>query len=93
MSKYNYFNVISVTETSFPATAQVNFTFSTQGICLLNRSLVAVQYSFDGSTVHGDLNPDDASSGIFFDNRYESRIWFRVASGTATVRVEGWGGS
>lgn len=93
MSKYNYFNVISVIETSFPTTAQAILNFSTQGICLLNRSLVPVQYSFDGATVHGDLNPDDASSGIFFDNRYESKIWFRVASGTATVRVEGWGGA
>lgn len=92
MSKWNYFEVITVGSSSFPATPQVNFEFLSQGFALLNRGSNTIEYSFDGTNVHGDLNPSDASAGMTFDHRVESKIWFRYSGGTSTVRVEAWGG-
>lgn len=93
MSKFNYFNEISVDGYDFPTTPQVNFGFISQGIALLNRGSHTIQYSFgDGNgTVHGDLNPGDSSKGIIFDERFESKIFFRAVDGYGTVRVEAWG--
>lgn len=93
MSKYNFFAVISVDGYSFPTDSQVYFGFISQGISLLNRGSKIIQYSFDGETVHGDLNPDDASKGLTFDGRFEDRIWFKGDDGYGSVRVESWSGS
>ena len=90
MSKYNYFSVITVDGYSFPTNSQVNFDFVAQGISFLNRGTHTIQYSFDGTTLHGDLNPSDASKGLVFDSRYENRVWFRGLDGYGDVRVESW---
>ena len=92
MSEWNYFEVITVDSASFPDTPQVNFDFLSQGFALLNRGANVVEYSFDGSTVHGDLNPSDTSKDMIFDYRTESKIWFRYSGGSSTVRVEAWRG-
>lgn len=92
MSKWNYFNEVTVNETSFPDDPQVNFHFNSQGFSFLNRGAQIVQYSFDGTTVHGDLNPGDNSKERIFDIRVECKVWFKVASGSSAVRVEAWGG-
>jgi len=89
-SKYNYFDVVSVADTNFPAEPQVNFGFNSQGFILLNRGSATVEYSFDGENVHGDLNPTDATVGVAFDGRVECKIFFRAASTPQTVRVEAW---
>ncbi len=91
MSKWNYFEVISADGYSFPSDPQVNFNFISQGFTFLNRSSSIIEYSFDGSSLHGDLNPDDASIGLEFDERWESKVWFRGSDGYGTVRVEAWG--
>lgn len=50
-----------------------------------------VEYSFDGTNVHGTLKPTLPSAGKVFDGRYADRIWFRLSSGTtAAVCVEAW---
>ena len=90
MSKFNYFSVVSVDGYAFPTNPQVDFTFNSQGFSLLNRGTKIIQYSFNGSTLHGDLNPGDASAGLVYDARVESKIWFRGDDGYATVRVEAW---
>jgi hypothetical protein len=92
MSKWNYFNTLSVDGYSFPTDPQINFRFLSQGFSFLNRGSFIMQYSFDGSTVHGDMDSTDASANLSFDNRVESKIWFRAVDGYGTVRVEGWGG-
>jgi hypothetical protein len=92
MSKWSYFNAVSVDVVDFPETPQVNFGFNSQGFSLLNRGAAVVQYSFDGTTVHGDLDPSDDSIGRIFDIRTECKIWLKSASGTNIVRVEAWGG-
>jgi hypothetical protein len=63
---------------------------------MLNTSAtgIVIQYSFDGgTTVHGELSPDDSSSGVVFDNRHECAIKFRLktASSPGTARIEAWG--
>jgi hypothetical protein len=92
MSKWNYFSVINVDGYDFPETPQANFKFLSQGFSFLNRGNKIIQYSFDGDTVHGDLNPHDLSSGVTFDARVEDKVWFKGLDGYGTVRVESWGG-
>ena len=89
-SKFNYYQVVTVDSTTFPETPQVAFGFNSQGIILLNRGTGTVEYSFDGVNVHGDLNPADATVGVAFDDRVESKVFFRAASTPQTVRVEAW---
>lgn len=91
MSRWNYFDVITVNDTDFPDDPQVSFGFISEGFNLLNRGSVVVEYSFDGESVEGDLNNSDSSVFLNFINRHECKIWFRVASGSADVRVEAWG--
>ena len=91
MSRYNYFDEISVDGYSFPATPQVDFGFLSTGISFLNRGTSVLEYSFDGETVHGDSNPGDESGALTFDNRVESVIWFRGQDGYGDMRVEAWG--
>lgn len=89
MSRFNYFRILNVTETNFPPVPQIDFGFGSQGFILLNRGDETVEYSFDGVNVHGDLNPNDATSGMAFDDRSESKIFFRAPS-SQLVRVEAW---
>lgn len=92
MSKFNYFFNELVDAYDFPTIPQVNFDFNSEGFTLINRGLWVIQYSFDGSTLHGDLDPSDATKGLAFDARTESKIWFRVIDGYSIVRVEAWSG-
>ena len=92
MSKWNYFDVISVDGYDFPDEPQANFGFNSGGFSFLNRGSYVIQYSFDGETLHGDLDPSDESRGAVFDNRYECKVWFKAVGGYSTVRVEAWGG-
>lgn len=91
MSKFNYFQNILVDGYAFPTKPQANWKFNSQGIALLNRGTHIIQYSFNGTDLHGDLRPGDPSRGIIFDNRVESKIFFRGVDGYGDfVRVEAW---
>jgi len=94
MSKFNHFSKLTVSTTDF-ADKFVTWEFISAGIMLLNENSSAsdvIQYSFDGETLHGDLTPGTLSAAMSFDNRKESKIYFRLAAGatTAVVRVETW---
>ena len=91
MSRYNYFDVITMDGYSFPASPQAKFGFMSDGITLLNRGSYVIEYSFDGTNVHGDLDPSDASISMTFEGRVESAIWFRAVGGFGDVRAEAWG--
>lgn len=91
-SKFNYFRIISVDSVSFSTVPQVSFGFIPQGFSFINRGVDVIEYSFDGSTVHGDLDPSDESIGLTFNNRLESKVWFRSPGAPQNVRVEAWGG-
>lgn len=89
---YNYFKRITVTATSFQSDSDVVFNINAPlcSFSLVNEGNVTVTYSFNGSTIHGDLIVGTPTQAIFFDNRSVSAIWFSVPSGSANVRVEGW---
>ena len=94
MSKFNFFERVSVSTVDFEDHVS-SFGFISSGISLINTSSLAgdvVEYSFDGSTLHGDLSPTFPNAALAFDNRFESRIWFRlkVAGPSAIIRVEAW---
>ena len=93
MSKFNFFDRVTVSTTAF---TWVSWEFNSTGIMLLNESTTSaniIQYSFNGTDLHGDLRPNSPSSSMAFDNRTESSIYFRLApgAGSAVLRIETWG--
>lgn len=92
MSRYNYFAEIVPDGYAFTAAPSANFGFMAVGISLLNRGAQKVEYSFDGTNVHGDLDPADESVDRTFTHRLESKLWLRAADGYSSIRVEAWGG-
>lgn len=88
--KFNYFAVVAVSDTDYPDSPQSNFRFHSKGFSLTNRGSVTVTYSFDGENDHGDLLAND---NRVFEDRIANKIWLKVASSTANVRVEAWGAS
>jgi hypothetical protein len=93
---HNYYSITAVDGYDFKANCDIVIRFTTQGASFINLgslSTQAVQYSFNGITVHGDLTPTTPSAAMMFDNRVVCKIWFRIAPGSSasTVRVEAWG--
>lgn len=91
-SRYNYFEVVTVDVAAFPTDPQSDFGFFAQGFSFVNRGAAVIEYSFDGTNVHGDLNNTDESVERLFVSRMECKVWFRVSAGSHDVRVEAWGG-
>ena len=95
MSKFNFYERVDVNTTDF-AEHRSRWTFNSTGIMLLNESTDTadiIQYSFNGVDLHGELRPNTPAAGLAFDNRTESAVYFRLASGASEniVRVEAWG--
>ena len=93
---HNYFEKLSVTATTFNYNADAFVPFVTQGVMLLNLSTSSssiVEFSFNGTTVHGELAAGTPSAGLTFDNRVIGKIWFRVQSGSSgpiSVSINAW---
>lgn len=103
---WNYYEIISVNWPQFGAPdgytvedgygPDVFITFQTQGLSFINYGTNAtdiVEYSFNGTTVHGDMIPYTPSASLVFDNRITNSIWFRLkpgATGPVNIRVEAW---
>jgi hypothetical protein len=88
---FNYYNNIAVNNASFPVSPQVQISF--RGSQILRFDLVSgasVEYSFNGSTVHGTMTASTNTTSLNFNIRNDKFIWFRAAS-SATVRVEAYG--
>jgi hypothetical protein len=89
---YNFF--VNVTPTvsisdSFNFDADICITFPSYTVTFNVGSGTAVQYSFNGNTVHGDLGVSPVSvTSLIFQNRQISKVWFR---GAGPIRVEAWG--
>lgn len=104
--RYNHYEKISVNWSQFGApdgwTQQdgygpdVYINFNAKSFLLINEGTAetnTVEYSFNGTTVHGELVPGTVTEGIAFDNRPVDLIWFRLKSGSTgpvTIRVEAW---
>lgn len=92
---FNFYSKYTILNSAFQDECDTIITFSTTSVMmLLENTTGVVEYSFNGNTVHGELNAALPSRAIAFDNRVISKIWFRVASGSPsplTVRVDAWG--
>ena len=96
---FNFYQKVAVSATTFGGESvsgqqpDIIISFTTQGIMLLNEGSGIVEYSFNGNTVHGELNSASASNGLSFDNRVVSMIWFRIKSGSVgpiNIRIDAW---
>lgn len=88
---YNFFQKITVSNSTFNSTADILIPFTTQGFIILNEdSANIIQVSFNGNTVHDELNPV-ISRGFTYDNRVVSKIWLKVSVGpSAVVSIRAW---
>jgi hypothetical protein len=86
---FNYFNRVSVSHILFIEDPDVIFPFrGNPSFLLINEGVDIVEYSFNGTTVHGDLVPNTSTSALIFNNCGISKIWFRVIGSTTDIRVE-----
>ena len=84
----NFFQRVAISSASFAASPNVNLT-GNSSFSLVNEGSGIVEYSFDGTNLHGDLVPNTPSSALGFNNRGFNLIWFRLKSGaTSNIRVE-----
>lgn len=64
------------------------------GLMLYNKHATAiVEYSFDGTNLHGELDPADGTRGKSFDWRHARKVWLRIKTGStgpAVVSIESW---
>lgn len=94
---FNYFQKLVVTATSFGSNSvsgqqpNVFIWFPTYTLTFQLEGSGAVQYSFNGTVIHGDMTLGLASANLTFQNRQISLIWFQLVSGSPTIRIEAWG--
>jgi hypothetical protein len=101
---HNFYQSETVTATTFGGGSVDGYqpdmiiTFPTYGIMFTNETTgQVVEYSFNGTTVHGVLDgtsaPISTTRVVMFNNRVVSLIWFRVKAGSssAVVTVTAWG--
>ena len=86
---YNFFKKITVINNIFSADCDVVITFSVDCLSILNEGTGVIEVSFNGSTVHAELNPNTNTSNINIRSSGISKIWLRLKSGAAsTVRIQ-----
>lgn len=95
---FNFYRLVPVSQTTtFAEESDVTLTFTPTELTFHSYGTggtAVVEYSFNGNTVHGELDPSKNSGFLLFKNRVVSGIWFRVKSGSTgpiSVRVESWG--
>lgn len=89
MTIINFFQRLTVSNSTFNTTPDVSFNIQNPSFSLINEaSSGTIQYSFDGVNVHGDLVASTVSSALAFNNRGYSVIWFKTTSATCNIRVE-----
>lgn len=90
---FNHFERINVTAVAFGEYADTQFKFrcSNMSFSLVWEGTGTIEYSFNGNTVHGDMQNGVSTATLIFENRVVPGIWFRVKSGSGgNVRIEGW---
>ena len=90
----NYFSKVIVTSDGYWNTnCDIIIPFSTQTVMFLNLGTGVVEFSFNGSQIHGELNSGNPSAGMVWDNRTIAKVWFRVQAGSSapiTVSIMAW---
>ena len=103
---FNFFTILPVNWAQFGAPdgytvrdgygPDIVIPFSTQAVSFVNYGAdgySSVEYSFNGTTVHGDMIPGTPSESLVFNNRTICMIWFRLKAGSTgpvNIRIEAW---
>lgn len=88
---FNKFAKVTVNTTAFNTDADFAINFRGQfSFSLVNEGTAIIEYSFNGTTLHGDMTPGTPTAALSFDNRRISKIWFRTSTPGQVVRVEAW---
>lgn len=88
---FNFYRKLTVANSNFNTDADVWITFPTYTVNFSLESTGVVQYSFNGTDIHGEMDSTKSSKDLSFQNRPVCKIWFKLISGTGTVRIEAWG--
>lgn len=91
----NFFTDVRVDYSEFSSSKKVNWGFNSYGIGLYvynDEDDGKVQFSFDGTNVHGELIIGTAKEAAIYDYRTHNTIWFRLAPGSnaVSVQIEAW---
>jgi hypothetical protein len=89
MVDYNFFDKLSlaISDGYFPDVPQITIPFPVQAATFQLESGGPLEYSFNGTTLHGDMTSGESSASLLFTNRSILYVWFR---GSGTVRIEAW---
>ena len=88
---FNYYKKLTVSSGTFTSNSDVIITFPTYTVNFSLESTGVVQYSFNGTDIHGEMDSTKSSKDLSFQNRQVTKIWFKLISGAGTVRIEAWG--
>lgn len=83
-STNNYFVDGTTDATSGDFATPKTFGFNSDSLVISNDSGNVIEFSFDGSTIHGNLKSREV---LTFSNKKESDIYLRSTSGADTYRV------
>ncbi len=106
---YDYFKKLSVSRTTFGTSSDgyaadvfIQFPTVDGGVIFINETATSdtkiVEYSFNGTDVHGEMSVSTASltKTFTFYKRNICKVWFRVKSGSTgplDITVHAWSGS
>lgn len=80
------FEKVIVSSAIFQAEPDLNLDLiDNQSILFVNQNGGAVEVSFDGSTVHAELNLNIGTGSLTIDKFIFNKIWFRLSSGVSTT--------
>ena len=90
----NFFEIVTVDNSDFDGYTDWGFNSIGFLISLENGSdNDVVEYSFNGTAVHGRMKVNTITSALAFDNRVQTKIYFRKPVGPSAsidVRLEVW---
>lgn len=88
---------VSATSPTWSSPVTIHTTFEAEHVTLYDKSGTAVvEYSHDGVTLDGELDPTDGTRGVALDEYKASAIYFRIKAGStgpANVYFKAWSGN
>lgn len=80
------FEKVLVSSGTFPSVPDLTFNIlESESLIFINEGAGAIEISFDGETVHNELNPSSGVNSVIVNYSSFNKIWFRLKSGAASV--------